>query len=548
MASTSLTPSPANTPLPLVPNSLRRMASLWHQPAVRRVMPTAFVLLALSIGLTAYLALREPARITLFAGLTDADKAAVVDALTAGKIDVAVNMTTGAVQVPAQYVQEAKMLLASQGLPNSPATGYDLLSEIPLGTSRAIEQARLHQSKESELARSIMDINGIDQARVHLALPEATAFVRDAARPSAAVFVRATPGGDISDGQVTSITRMVSTAVPGLSMSDVSVVDQRGTLLSASTDASPVAESERQLNFRRQLERAWRSRISTILTPMFGADGFTTEVALDLDFSENQSTREAFDPASVIRSEQSSKTPIGATTAPSGIPGTLSNLAPPAAEATDPAEAPADDTAPPLPQNAAPATPTAENVTRNFEIGKEISVRKAAMGEIRRASVAVVLREVPDATGKQKKRSAAEIDAVRKLIVSAAGLDEKRGDTVTLSSTLFAPVPEATPEPLWQKPWVQKFAQSGAALLVLLLGLLFGVRPLVRALRTASGSPADDLVDAGAQGGKSAEMEASEIAHYHEKMTVVQDFVRSDEARATLALKEMLRRAEPAQS
>jgi flagellar M-ring protein FliF len=522
---------------PLFP-VLEKPLALLRQPAVRRALPAAFTILGMSVVIVMYLAFREPVRATLLSGLGDAEKASVITALRAAKLDVALDTETGAVQVPMDQVQNARMILATQGLPDSPATGYDLLSTIPLGTSRAIEEARLHQTQETELARSIMEITGISSARVHLATPEQSAFVRSNAAPSASVFIKLLPGRVIDAPQVTAIRQLVASSVPGLSVTDVSVIDQRGSLLSPSAPQDAFAENERQLKYRQQLEQSWRQQISTILSPILGPDGFSTEVALDLDFTEKQSTREAYDPATVLRSEQATKSPATGSDAPSGIPGALSNLVPPATQAVQPS---GPTVATPAPAIAgAPPTAVTENYTRNFEIGKEVSVHKSPSGEIRRASVAVIVRDKTDAKGKALKRTSAELAMMQKLVASAVGLDAKRGDTLTLSSSTFADTPVAAPQPIWEKPWPRALGQSVVAVIIFALGLFFGLRPLLKALNaSASDSIAEDDTPKFLSR-KTAESEAAEIAAYHEKMTVVQNFVRSDEARASLALKQML--------
>ena len=290
-----------------------------RDPRVRKWLPAAAALIAVAAVLALALNMAAPERATLFAGLPDADKAAVVELLEGQGYEVRLDPLTGAVSVPAEHVHRARMALAAEGLPEAGATGYELLNDIPFGTSRAVEHARLQQTQETGLAASIEAVSGVESARVHIAAPEPSAFVRRRAAPTASVFLRLKGGSALGEEQVLAIVHLVSSSVAGLPPENVTVVDQRGTLLSDRM-RGPMSESSQQLTFRRRLEDQWRQRISSILVPIYGLDGFTAEVALDLDFEAEQATREDFGDAGVLRSEQRSLSEQADPKAARGIP------------------------------------------------------------------------------------------------------------------------------------------------------------------------------------------------------------------------------------
>src|SRR3546814_820051 len=228
-----------SAPQPLGPALGRFQAqagAILAQPAIRRSLPMVLGTLALALVAIIYIMTRTPEMRTLFANLPEADKAAVVEALQAANFDPAVDSLTGSVQVPAGDYHKARMMLAGQGLPHSAPEGYELLNDMPLGASRALEQARRKQSQESELARSVAEIASVESARVHLALPEQSVFVRDRTSPTASVFLKLAPGRVLGEAQVRSIVNLVASSVPGLPADRVSVVDQSGTLLTRSEE------------------------------------------------------------------------------------------------------------------------------------------------------------------------------------------------------------------------------------------------------------------------------------------------------------------------
>jgi flagellar M-ring protein FliF len=441
---------------------------LLAQPAVRRSLPALAVLFVLVVAGALWLALRSPDYRPVFASLGEADKAAVLTALQTGNFKAHVDADTGAVEVPAADVAGARIMLAGQGLPKAAASGLDVLGAMPLGSSRAVETARLKSAEEGELAASIMAIDGVDHASVHLAAGEQSVFVRDTAAPTASVFVRLAAGRSLSDAQVRAIVHLVAASVAGLSPDRVSVIDQSGALLSGDA-TGPLGDSARQLAYQVSVEDGLRRRVVALLTPILGSGNFSTQVAADLDFSVNEATRESFDKDGVMRSDQSSSATEAGQQPARGIPGALSNTVPPAAQASS---------SPP----AAAATPTAsgmrsESYVRGYEVGKAVSVTRAPVGAVRRVSVAIVVRD--SALGATKDQ-AAQVALLTGLVRSAVGFDARRGDVVTVAGRAFAPTPGEAVAKWWELPLVAIGVEALAALSGVAL-LIFGVvRPLVR--------------------------------------------------------------------
>jgi flagellar M-ring protein FliF len=451
-------------------SELRRMA---NQPAVQRALPAAAAILVAFIGLIAYLVLQQPSRTTLYASLPESEKSKILDALTNSGVDATIDPTTGDVMVPVSDYHESKMKLAAQGLPTSVPGGYDTLGEIQMGTSRSVETMKLKQSQEIELARSISEIDYITSARVHLAIPEKSVFVRDTAPVTASVFIQLLEGRSLGATQVKAITHLVSSSVPGLNETNVTIVDQYGKLLSNPIDDPDSIISNSQLQHRIRLENIYRSRVISIVTPIVGAGNVSAQINLELDFTLSEETEEIVDPEqSVLRSEQNTldKTTDGKA---KGIPGALSNTPPMAAE---------------LKKSPAAAT-TGENVlsssssnVRNYEISRKVLTKKNPSGGITKIQAAVLVRET--ITINQDGEEISSISDTTKaritaLVQDVIGFDEDRGDSLTVSSSPFVATLEGVNQPWYELDWIQKGLTQ--AIMVILLGIVtFGVlRPLV---------------------------------------------------------------------
>ena len=305
-----------------------QVSRIYNQPAFQRSLPTFVALAVAVIGLGAYLWMQQPTRTTLYAGLPEAEKSRVLDALKNSGVNVTLDPVTGDVLVPTENYHSSRMTLAAQGLPASVATGYDQLDSIQMGSSRSVEAAKLKQSQEMELARSISEIDMVTSARVHLALPEKEVFVRQQAEPTASVFLQLARGRSLGRSKVGAITHLVSASVPNLSKENVSVIDQNGNLLSSSNGGVESRLSDSQLEHRIRLEDIYRGRITSLLSPIVGAGNINAQINLDIDFTRSEVTEEIVDPnGNALRSEQNSSDKTMAAQA-KGIPGAVANTPP----------------------------------------------------------------------------------------------------------------------------------------------------------------------------------------------------------------------------
>lgn len=503
------------------------------QPAVSRALPVIGLLAALAIAAAAWWSFHVPPQRPLFEGLAENDKAAVATSLQSAGIDYTLDGGSGAISVADQDFHKARMLLAGQGLPKAAPSGDALVSAIPMGASRAVEGQTLKAAREADLARTIEAIDAVASARVHLATPEPSLFVRDAAEPAASVMLRLQTGRTLSDAQVRAIRHLVASSVPGLGAEQVSIVDQSGSLLSQQGSNG----DDRNFQLQTQMEERYRNAVITLLTPVMGAGNFSTEVHAELDVSESQSTRETYPKDDVaLRREEGNKS-SGTSAAPAmGIPGATSNTPPTTAQVS---------TTPPAAQPATPAAgpaQTEEQYSRSFDVGREISVTHQPVGRLKRVSVAVALNTA-------KPLKPAELQQIDALVKGAVGFDQQRGDTVAVSMRAFAKV-EQPEEKLLDSPWLMPLIQQGGALLVGLLAFLFIGRPIMKALKRPEreDAPMDEalagqLMDATSMPapGRPVTLAMIESApSYEARAALVRNFVKQDPARAALVVRQLM--------
>lgn len=545
---------------------LRQVTGLLGQPAVKRAMPFLFLIGLIAAGFLAWSMIATAPQRILFANLNDADKSSVTSALDGAGIQSSID-SSGSLTVAEDEYHKARMLLASQDLPKSQPGGYQILDQLPMGVSRAVEGERLRQARETELARSIQEIDAVAEARVHLATPEASAFVRDRAQPSASVIVKLQPGRALGEAQIRAIVNLVASSVPGLTPESVTIVDQMGSLLSKSGKPGENADSDNRIELQHRLEDKYRTQLTQLLTPLVGAGNFTAEVSADVNLNESQATREIYDKnGAMVRAEQGNWTGTAAEgAAPGGIPGALSNTPPPAstmnapnAQPTPAAAANAQGASNATPAVPAPAQKQSDSFSRAYDLGKEISVTRQAPGDVKRLSVAVLLREEPG-----KPRGKVEIDQVTQLVRAAVGADPNRGDQVTVVSRKFtAATAAADTGPAWYDAgWVPMAARNATALLIALLVLFLGVRPLTKALlkKREDASRSRPALPMGAPGdfapgpdGQPQQMpaappvsidmlEGSGGRSYDDRVGLVRGFTRDNPARAALAVRDMIK-------
>lgn len=410
--------------------------------------------------------------------------------------------------VPSERASELRLTLASQGIPKGGSVGFELLESQKLGISQFHEQVNYQRALEGELARTIQSISAVMGARVHLAIPKQTAFLRNDQKPTASVVVNLHAGRKLEAAQVAGIVHLVSSSVPELAASEVSVIDQSGTLLTGKRNPGGPALDDSQLAYIRSVEASYIARIQTILEPMVGAGNFRAQVTADVDFDATEQTSETYTPNpapnSAIRSQQTSEA-LNPLPGAIGIPGALSNQPP--VEATAPITAPG--VAAPSPSRTSGAVNTNRSATTNYELDRTIQHVKRSIGSVRRLSVALVINNRKEMDAKGNRRaialSAAEVSRINDLVKEAVGYDAKRGDTINVTNTAFAEVAqqEVASPPFYKDPEAMALAGQVLRWLLVLGVVVFVVagviRPLLRSVAPPEPEKKEDE-DAAAQG------------------------------------------------
>jgi flagellar M-ring protein FliF len=495
--------------------TLTQLRDLKDVPAVRQLALLIGLALAVAAGVALFSWTQQPAYVPVFPGLAEKDASEVADALRTAGMPLRVDAASGSVMVPGDKVYEARMRLAGQGLPRGAAMGFEMIQQDQgLGTSQFIETARYQLALETELARTVSSLQPVKAARVHLALPKASPFVRRQDAASASVLVELYPGRQLEPGQVSSIVHMVASSVPNLGADAVTVIDQYGHLLTQTDASNDMTQSVQQFEQTRQQEADYVRRIEDLLTPLLGPGRVSAQVAADLDFAVTEEAQESYKPdPAAVRSEQTSEDLTrGATNAAQGVPGSLSNQPAPAATAANVAQPAAKTVAAPAAAAAAAAAGNnpdntltdSKSSTRNYELNRVLSHTRQSVGRLRRLSVAVLVDNLPQRDAKTGKvtmvpLSKEEMDKVESLVKEAVGFDASRGDSVSVQNAQFAATeaPAITPLPLWQRPELRDVARQVLGSLIVLVLIFAVLRPLLRNLV----GPPRSLAAAAAAGG-----------------------------------------------
>jgi flagellar M-ring protein FliF len=492
----------------------------------------------------------------LYGQLSERESGQVMDALTAAGIEYKLS-PSGAVSVPESKVQEARIRLATQGLPQSDSMGIEMIQkESTLGASSMMETARYQSVLETELARTIVKVQGVQSARVHLALPKPSVFVRDARKATASVLLQLYPGRRLEPGQVAAIVHLVASSVPELAASDVTLVDQSGTLLNSPDENAEQAASTRQFEYTRKLEESYQQRIIDLLEPIIGPGRVRATVTADMDFTVTEETRENYDPQkTAVRSEQTSNEQRRGGDGSEGIPGALSNEPPGTAGAPSLAGAAAPGAAGAAQSTAATGGPSSssQRSTRNFEVDRTLSYVKQPVGVLKRLNVGVVLDnwQKVDADGKVTTTTMSDADIKRfsQLVRESIGLKDDRGDQLNVLNQAFknnAPLGPVEGPPLWETPWVTQLAKQivGAGLVLVVAFLV--LRPLMKTLtksvpRLRAGAVAGDAgdldgdrVSISGQGGKAIKLAPS----FEQQIAAARTLVGQDPRRAAQVVKD----------
>ena len=441
--------------------------------------------IAVAIGTVVVLWSSEPNYSPLYSNISGQDATEIARVLSANDIQYKIDPASGGILVAQSDAASARLKLAAQGLPQGTTRGLEMLQQDQgLGTSQFIETARYNHALEAELARSIESIRSVEQARVHLALPKQSIFIRNRTLPSASVMTRLYSGRRLNQGQVDAIVHMVAASIPMLDASQVTVVDQFGQLLTSDRD-SDMAQTGKQFEYTRKLENSYADRIIQLLQPIVGDGRVTAQVSAALDFSMIESTREAYDPErSVIRSEQISEQESRDLSQALGIPGALSNQ-PPGAGTTDAEANQATNEESQIPSN------QNRSATRNFEVDRMISHTRNPSGSIQRLSVAGLIDSKSvvkdDGSIERIAYSDEEISRFENLVKETIGFDQNRGDSVSvINQTFVARDIEEVVIPWWQsllaENWIWDLAkQILGALGLLIVYFVFG-RPFLKTL------------------------------------------------------------------
>ncbi len=526
-------------------------------PATRKIglLVTLAASIALVVGLVMWSSV--PDYRVLFSNLAEKDAGAVTATLQQMNIPYKAG-PAGTLLVPSDQVYDLRFKLAAQGLPRGGAVGFEIMDSPKLGMTQFQEQLAFQRGLEGELARTIQSLSPVESARVHLAIPKPSVFIRDKQSPSASVLVKLYPGRVLDPGQVQAVVHLVSSSVPELSSDSVTVVDQAGNLFSAKSDSSAMKGlNSSQLDYVRQIETYHAQRIEAIVAPIVGAGNVKAEVRADLDFTESEATSETYKPnptpdAQAIRSQQSVEDVNAASGSAMGVPGALTNQPPGPAAA--PFNAPAGANAG---LNFGSGQGQGGNSSRrestvNFELDKTIRHVKESLGRVKRLSVAVVVNYRPAAAdqngqvGKPTPLSSQELAQINNLVKEAVGFNQERGDTVNVVNAAFTESKTEVDIPAWKDPENVSMAKSMLKNLVifgLAFYLVFGVlRPLLRDLV----KPPEGGFSHGVGRGQGAEVTLGEGAglipgdRYADVLTKVKDFSKANPKVTADVIKEWM--------
>lgn len=466
-------------------NTATLPTSLWSRvqqsiATLRDQQKVVFIVAAaLSIAVIAALALwaRSPDYRTLYGSLSEVEGGNIVSALTKMNVPYQLDTDTGAILVPHQQVRELRLRLASQGLPKSSTTGFELLDDEKFGLSQFNEQVNFQRALAGELSRTIETLDPVMTARVHLAIPRPSVFVREKQPPTAAVTLKLQPGRVLDASQINAVVHLVASSVAGMSADNVTVVDQAGELLSGAGLAAQT-QNTTQLKYTQRVEKTVQQRIEQLLRPMLGQQNVRAQVTAEINFDRQEQTDERYQPNSdaakqAIRSAQRSQSELNAQQA-EGVPGALSNQPTPPAQANiennKHTAAQADNAA------AAKKTPLQRNneSTVNYELDKTTRHTQLSTGGIKRLSVAVVVNYQQDKEGKDVALSTEQINQITSLVKQAMGFSEARGDSVNVVNTPFSAQEFADDAlPWWQQSqWIALATQALRWLVVIIIALM----------------------------------------------------------------------------
>jgi flagellar M-ring protein FliF len=492
--------SVANTALS---DPMGMVRDLVRQPTVKKALPFIVILMVVAAFGLASMSMKTPSYRALTMMLPETDKQLAIETLKAGNFNPQVDNNTGQIMVPGDKYQEARMLLASKGLPRAEAQGMDTLKDMPaMTTSQFMEQVRYNNAMEQELAKTISQIAGIRSARVHLAAPKQSVFVRDRVPTKASVIITRAPGKQVSSANVQAIISLVASSVPYLAPENVSVVDNYGTLMNDMLGEAPLGLTGAQLQQKQQMEDLYRTRLIQLLAPIVGEANVSAQVSLQLDFTQEEITTEDFDQREkgpktrselYVEDRNSFKDAIG-------VPGSLSNTPP------NPPQNPASTETSVSDPNKGVSEKGVQVVarsTKNYELDRAVRHTKSAMGNIQKLGVGVLINERPIPAGTKVEKPAdgsaapttipytqEELDRLNQLVRGAVGFNDTRGDIVTVVATRFETPVDPDAVPWYKDESLASLANSGVVALLFITFLMFVVRPMIKKLNKPEIDPA----------------------------------------------------------
>jgi len=520
--------------------SLQRLGEL---TLVRQLALLVGLAAVVAVGVSVFVWSQKPGMVPLYSDLDAADAGEVRDALTSAGIKHRLS-GSGGVLVPGGELHAARLKLAERGLPNSAGVGFEMIREEQgFGVSQFIENARYQRALETELVRTISEMRPVRRARVHLAIPKRSAFAREHKPASASVLLELYSGRSLQPHQIAAIANLVASSVPEMESSQVTVVDQQGRLLNEPGDDSEMAMNAGQFEYLRRVEQSYVDRIETLLRPITGPGRVSAQVAVDMDFTSSEATREAYEPdREAIRSEQVVEDRSGEA-GEAGVPGAASNK--------PDGEAPAKATA-----EAAESESVRRESTRNYELDRTIEHNREPPGRIQRMSVAVLVDHIPKPNDQGEIVPAglndAQLAEIERLVRDAVGFDAARGDTVSVVNAPFyqAPMDDAAPSaPMWDQPAMHDWARQIFGVVVVLVLLLAVLRPMLRQLLSQPSwhdmrdvTPRDDEVgedqlSLSGAGGSTAALGAGG-GGYEQKLMLAREAVNQDAKRVAQVVKK----------
>lgn len=480
----------------------------------------------IAIGFAVVLWSQEPDYRVLYNNVAFADANEIIEQLQLNNVPYKFDSSGRTILVPNEKLHQARLKLAAEGFTGDNTVGFELLDkEQGLGTSQFMENARYRRGLEGELARTITSMLAVRKARVHLALPKQSVFVRDQRKPTASVFLELLAGRKLEQNQVAAIANLIASSIPELASEDVTVVDQKGRLLNTRDADVDVVLAAKQLEYTRKIEETLLNRVNSILQPVVGLGRFRAEVSTDIDFTSVEQTDEIFNPdLPSLRSEQVLDESTTGQSKAQGVPGALSNQPPGAASVpeTVAGQPGADVEAEGVVQRPQGPKSARSQATRNYELDRSISYTRHQMGRVQRLSVAVVVDDLPTVnaeTGEVARTpwSQNELDRLTILVRDAVGFSAVRGDSVNVINSPFA-VPEEFVEeeiPIWKQEWVWDIVRQVAAGLFVLLLVFAVIRPIMKNLAAAAAQKAEtEAAQAAAQPGDlTAELDSLEMTN-----------------------------------